>query len=143
MRPANLFYTADVVDDLIAVQQLYTETVGQRWNAITESRCPIETSTGPNSVVLRWSFSTEDLGHRVRLIQSVPGTMWLPADSGLHHHGYWSDDVDADVRALEASGATLEVRSRMPDGRTAWAYCRSPAGIRLEFVDRSQQSILF
>jgi len=35
---------------------------------------------------------------RVEVIQSMPGTLWVPAeDSGIHHLGYWSDDVAADA----------------------------------------------
>lgn len=142
MKPANLFYTGVVVDDLITAQHLYTEMLGQQWNAITESRYAIETSTGASAVILRWSISAENLGHRIRLIQTIPGTVWVPGNCALHHHGYWSDDVDTDVRDLEAGGAVLEVRSRHPDRRTAWAYYRTPAGTRIELVDPSVKSTL-
>jgi hypothetical protein len=30
---------------------------------------------------------------RLELLQTVPNTVWTPADSGVHHIGYWSDDV--------------------------------------------------
>ena len=35
---------------------------------------------------------------RVEVIQSVPGTLWVPAvGSGIHHIGYWSDDIARDA----------------------------------------------
>ena len=42
---------------------------------------------------------------RLEIIQSIPGTVWEPADSGVHHIGYWSDDVGQTSR-----------RSRRTDG---------------------------
>ena len=65
---------------------------------------------------------------RLELLQTVPGTVWTPADSGVHHLGYWSDDVESDLATLESNGMTLEVKSYNPDGSGTllWAYAKGP-----------------
>ena len=76
---------------------------------------------------------------RLEILQTVPGTVWVPADSGVHHLGYWSDDVESDLAALEANGMRYEVKSYNPDGSGTllWAYCKGPAGPRIELVSRA------
>ena len=69
----------------------------------------------------------------------MPGSVWVPADSGLHHVGYWSDDVAADSAELVRLGYAVEVAGKRPDGSTYWAYHRSPNGPRVELVCRSVQ----
>ena len=49
---------------------------------------------------------------RLELLQTVPGTVWTPADSGVHHIGYWSDDVESDLATLESGGPRIELVSR-------------------------------
>ena len=71
---------------------------------------------------------------RLEIIQAVPGTLWEPAaGSGIHHLGYWSDDVAADSAALEERGYALEAAGQV------WAYHRNPAGPRIELVNRVVQ----
>ena len=79
---------------------------------------------------------------RLELVRAIPETLWQPANAGVHHLGYWSDDVDADVAALVAGGAVLEAGSRIPDGSFLWAYCRAASGQRIEFVSRVLEPIM-
>jgi hypothetical protein len=81
---------------------------------------------------------------RLEVLQSVPGTIWVPADSGVHHVGYWSDDVESDLATLEANGMRYEVKSYNPDGsgRLVWAYCKGPTGPRIELVSRAMEPFI-
>ena len=55
----------------------------------------------------------------------------------VHHVGYWSDDIDGDIAALEKAGALLEGRGFWPDGRgPVWAYVTPANGSRIELVDK-------
>lgn len=62
--------------------------------------------------------------------------MWQPSNSGVHHLGYWSDDVAADSAALVAQGYEMEITGPGPDGVPMWAYHRHPTGPRIELVTR-------
>jgi hypothetical protein len=87
---------------------------------------------------LRFAYSAT--APRVEVIQSVPGTPWVPArGSGLHHAGYWSDDPTADAARLVSSGYAEEARGVRPDGAPVWTYHRSPNGPRVELVSRELQ----
>ena len=81
---------------------------------------------------------------RLELLQTVPGTVWTPADSGVHHIGYWSDDVESDLATLESTGMTVEVKSYNPDGSGTllWAYAKGPAGPRIELVSRNMEPFI-
>ena len=68
----------------------------------------------------------------------MPGTLWVPAPaSGIHHLGYWSDDVAADAARLTARGYAAEATGVRPDGTAVWAYHRSASGPRIELVSRA------
>ena len=92
MRGADQFHVGIVVDDLHAALAELTELFGYEWCAQTSGE----------------------------LIQSVPGTPWVPApSSGLHHAGYWSDDTAADAALLVSRGYAEEARGLDADGSPA------------------------
>ena len=79
---------------------------------------------------------------RIEILQTIPGTIWTPADSGIHHFGYWSDDVDADVRVLLSTGMELEATAPLPDGSPLFAYCHGPGRTRIELVNRVMEPMI-
>jgi hypothetical protein len=64
------------------------------------------------------------------------------AGSGIHHLGYWSDDVAADSAALEEAGYAHEGSGVGLDGSPAWSYHRSPTGPRIELVSRALEPFM-
>ena len=54
---------------------------------------------------------------------------------GVHHLGYWSDDVAADSAALTAAGFELELRGGAEDA-PMFAYHRHPTSPRIEILAR-------
>ena len=81
---------------------------------------------------------------RLELVQTIAGTIWTPADSGVHHLGYWSDDVESDLATLECGGMAYEVKSYNPDGSGTllWAYAQGPTGPRIELVSRAMEPFI-
>lgn len=60
--------------------------------------------------------------YHVEIIQSVPGTLWKPvAGSGIHHLGYWSDDVAADSAELAADGVDVAATDSVPSNASTSA----------------------
>ena len=66
----------------------------------------------------------------------------MPTGAGVHHLGFWSDDVKADADALLAGGSTLEASAPNPDGSHVWAYGNNPAGARIELVSRAIEPLI-
>jgi hypothetical protein len=60
---------------------------------------------------------------RLEIIQTVAGTLWEPATgSGIHHLGYWSDDLVQDSRELERRGFAMAEAGRPPVGPRHFAF---------------------
>lgn len=140
MNAAGLFHTGLVVDDIEAAKVLLAEASGYHWGPSVGGDVPIQTPDGEQFVPMLVAFSVDE--PRIELVQAIPGTIWQPSDSGLHHLGYWSEDVAADVDGLLARGYAVEASAPNPDGSSMWAYCKSSVGPRIELVDRGMEPVL-
>ena len=138
MRGADQFHIGVIVDDLDAAIEQLTELFGYEWCPPLAVQTPVVLTDGEIMLDLRFTYSATT--PRVELVQAIPGTLWVPAiGSGIHHVGYWSDDLPADSALLEAHGYLTEAKGVRPDGSAAWAYHRSPSGPRIELVSRQLQ----
>jgi catechol 2,3-dioxygenase-like lactoylglutathione lyase family enzyme len=142
VKPENLYHTGIVVDDLDATIAWFTEVAGYRWTDVVEVEQIGETPQGEVTIPMRMVYSGDD--PRLEILQTAPGTIWTPADSGLHHLGYWSEDVGGDLATLEANGMRCEVKSYNPDGSGTllWAYCKGTTGPRIELVGRGMKPFI-
>ena len=139
MNATDLFHVGIVVDDLDEALKELGGLLGYEWCPVFAIETPVVLPEGEVMVDLRFVYSKTE--PRVELIQARPGTPWVPAiDSGIHHAGYWSEDVTLDGRKLEASGYAEEARGVLPEDTTIWAYYRSPRGLRIELVSRQLQA---
>ncbi|WP_019926598.1 VOC family protein [Nocardia sp. BMG111209] len=142
MKPENLYHTGIVVDDLRATMDWFGAVAGYAWTDVVEVDQLVETSAGEVTVPMTMAYSGAD--PRLELLQSVPGTLWTPADSGVHHLGYWSDDIESDLAMLVAGGMDLEAKSYNPGDPASllWAYAKGPAGPRIELVSREMEPFI-
>lgn len=139
MRAADQFHVGIVVDDLTAALAEMTDIFGYEWCSLLSVETPVLLAGGETSLGLTFAYSKSV--PRIEVIQSIPGTLWVPAPtSGLHHLGYWSDDVAADAERLKSHGFAPEATGLRPDGEAVWAYHRSAGGPRIELVSRQLQA---
>ncbi len=110
----NLYHSGIVVDDLDATLDWFTKVAGYRWTDVVEVDQVAQTPGGEVTIPMRMVYSGD--APRVEILQTAPGTIWVPADSGVHHLGYWSDDVESDLATLESNGMRYEAKSYNPDG---------------------------
>ena len=117
MKATDQFHVGIVVDDLDAALAELTELFGYQWCPQMAVRTPVLLATGETELDLRFTYSATT--PRVEVIQSRPGTLWIPASgSHIHHLGYWSDDVAADAVQLAERGHRGGSHRR-PPGRHA------------------------
>lgn len=140
MKPTDLYHAGIVVDDFDSTLAWFTETAGYRWCEPYAGEQLVVTPEGEQSIPMRITYSMDE--PRLEVLQAVPGTVWIPADSGIHHLGYWSDDLDGDVAMLERNGMKLEVTAPLPDGGTLFAYCKAPGKTRIELVNGIMQPMI-
>jgi len=138
VRAEDQFHVGIVVEDLDGSMAEMTEMFGYAWAAPLAVQTPVVLPDREFMLDLRFTYSTTP--PRVELVRSVAGTLWTPAaGSGVHHLGYWSDDVATDAALLEAHGYANEAKGLREDGGAVWAYHRRPGGPRIELVSRDLQ----
>jgi hypothetical protein len=141
MRAEDQFHVGIVAEDFDTTRADLSALFGYQWCPEIGGPVPVRLATGATTVDLRCVYSTT--APRLEVVRAVPGTLWVPAaGSGIHHVGYWSDDVAADSDELDQRGYVAEVVGVRPDGAPFWAYHRSANGPRIELVARALQPTL-
>ena len=139
MNPDDQFHIGIVVEDLDAGLAELGALLGHEWGPEVDVEQPVRLPDGATTVRFRFRYSRTT--PRLEVIQAQPGTLWTPATgSGIHHLGWWSDDVVGDGARLVAAGYALEVAGEDGQGTRSWAYHRSPAGPRIELVSRELEA---
>ena len=139
MKASDQFHIGIVVDDLDATLEELSGLFGYTWCPVFAIETPVVLPEEEILLDLRFAYSKTE--PRIEIIRAVPGTPWVPAaGSGIHHAGYWSDNLVADGRKLESRGYAEEATGVQPDGGPMWAYYRSPRGPRIELVSRQLQA---
>ncbi len=135
MRAEDQFHVGIVVDDLDSALAELSELFGYEWCDEFNVPTPVTFPAGDRVVDMRFAYSKTS--PRLEVIQSVAGTLWEPATgSGIHHLGYWSDDVAGDSQELARRGFAMEAVGRKPDGSTLFAFHRGSSGPRIEIISR-------
>jgi hypothetical protein len=138
MKGDDQFHVGIVVDDLDAALAELSELFDYEWCPQMAVATPVRLPAG--DIVLDLCFAYSATMPRVEVIRSVPGTPWVAAaGSGIHHVGYWSDDLAGDAARLVARGYEEEATGVRPDGAPVWSYHRSARGPRIELVSRDLQ----
>jgi hypothetical protein len=141
LRGTDQFHAGIVVEDFEAALADLSELFGYVWCEPISVSTPVVLPTGDLTLHLTFTYSMTS--PRLEVIRCVPGTLWTPVvGSGIHHLGYWSDDVAADSSRLVERGYAAEATGVRPDGLAGWAYHRGPAGPRIEIVSRQLQPAL-
>jgi catechol 2,3-dioxygenase-like lactoylglutathione lyase family enzyme len=141
VRAEDQFHVGIVVDDLEASLDQFTALLGYEWCDEIHVEQEVELPEGTATVDFQFRYSRTT--PRLEVIQSQPGTLWTPATgSGIHHLGFWSDDVAGDGEALAHSGYVLEAAGVDGGRNRHWAYHRSPEGPRIELVASAIRPLL-
>jgi hypothetical protein len=141
VRGEDQFHIGIVVDDFEGSLAALTDLFGYQWCEEMGAEIPVMLPDGEQVLDLRFAYSMTE--PRLEVIRPVPGSLWMPAaGSGIHHLGYWSDDVPEDAAALEQRGFSREAAGMGPDDEPFWTYHRTATGPRIELVSRSVQPMM-
>jgi hypothetical protein len=136
IRPADLYHVGMVVDDLDGMLQLLTAAAGYRWIVQVKNELPVCFAHSTQRLDMRAAFSLDQ--PHLEVIQHVPGTLWAPsANGGLHHIGYWSDDIAADSAELVAAGFPIEASGQDAEGHLEWTFHFAGVGPNIELINSS------
>jgi hypothetical protein len=139
MRARDQFHLGIVAEDTSATMAALTALFGYEWGPEVGSVTEVALPAGVTTLDLRCVFSVTV--PRLEIVRAIPGTMWEPASGGgIHHVGFFSDDVAADAAELAGQGYVTEATRTGPDGRPFFAFQRSAKGFRVELVSRAAQA---
>ncbi|GAA1510890.1 VOC family protein [Nocardioides humi] len=132
LRHEDLFHVGIVVEDLQAGMAAYGDPLGLDWRECFYPTPDVLTPEGFHTMEVGAVYSRSGPVH-YELLQQHPGGLW--ADLGLHHLGYFTDDLPGEIERLCAAGATREgVMHR--DGSPVGAYLLLDR-TRIELIPRS------
>ena len=141
MRAEDQFHVGVVVADFETALAGLSDLFGYQW--CDELGGPTQVQLPAGEALLNFRCAYSRTSPRLEIVARIPGTLWEPtAGSGIHHVGYWSDDVAADSAALERRGYQAEATRDGPDGVPFFAFYRSATGFRVELVSRIAQPAL-
>ena len=132
LSPRDQFHIGIVVDDFDAARDYLTEIGGYEWGPDMQLEYTMLLPSGPVTYPQRLCYSITE--PRLEIVRSAAGTPLQPSPSGLHHFGYWCDDVVASSAALVSRGWAWECGGTLPGGAPAWAYHLRPGNVRIELV---------
>ncbi|WP_063039503.1 VOC family protein [Nocardia pseudovaccinii] len=142
MRAEDQFHIGIVAADFEATMATLSEVLGYEWGPEIGGPVSVDLPDTRAAVLeMRCRYSTTV--PRLEIVRSIAGTLWEPAGpAGLHHVGYWSDDVAADAAELVRHGYVTEATRPGADGQLFFAFLRGADGFRVELVDRAVESSL-
>ena len=128
------YHVAVVVEDLAAAMDELGELLGLDWGEPFTGSPHLLTGAGDVvDAAPRLVFSRQGPPY-LELIERRPGTVW--SEPGLHHLGFWVDDVAAESGRFTSAGCPMEASGAEADGtRTSFCYHLAGNDLRLELVD--------
>jgi catechol 2,3-dioxygenase-like lactoylglutathione lyase family enzyme len=139
LHPGDQFHVGIVVHDFEAARAWLSDTFGYEWGPDMQIEYTMLLPDGPFTYQQRLQYSVTE--PRLELVRSVAGTPLQPSSSGLHHVGYWCDDVESTSRQLSENGWGWECGGTFADGSPAWAYHFNPLGVRVELVSVGMKAV--
>jgi hypothetical protein len=142
VKAGDLFHLGFVTDDLDEMRDEMSELLGYEWTDEVNATTAVCLLGVDTTLDLRLVYSRST--PRVELVRSVPGNpVWAPAGgTGVHHLGYWSDDLAADRAELEGRGFVAEALGQEPGGPALWGYFHRDGGPRIELISRAMQEYM-
>jgi hypothetical protein len=110
--------------------------LGLEWAQPVRRTGPIHTTAGlqHRDMVLTYSKGT---GHHLELVEYIDDHAYTFMSSPANHVGFWVEDLEASIAALEALGMPSEAAGAGPDGeRREFSYHKNPhSDVWIEIVD--------
>ncbi|MFE5700362.1 VOC family protein [Rhodococcus koreensis] len=134
----DLFHVGVVVEDLSEGMAEFGESLGLTWRRPFFPVADVKTPQGRQTMQVGAVY-TEHGPVYYELLQRYDSGLWQTC--GLHHLGYWSDDVAGDTERLVKRGYVLE-GMMMRDDAVTGAYLLLNGSSRVELIPRSSSQRL-
>ena len=99
----GFYHFGMVVQDFDQALDELGSNLGLVWASVQQRTFEMRQPNGFVKADFRVTYSITGPPH-FEVIEPTPGTIWAYAGGGVHHLGYWSDDLVADSARLTAAG---------------------------------------
>lgn len=137
----GFFHWGITAGDLKATCKELTESLGLTWAEPQRRQFRLKQPEGRCDVDFYITYSLEGPPH-YEVIEATPGCIWDPSTaSGIHHIGFWSEDLRGDSASLETAGFPCAATYDTPDGKPlGFTYHRlEQTGLLVELVDAERR----
>lgn len=134
--PGDLFEIGLIVPNLEEAIEQFHRVFGYTFTLILDGVLPTRDEAGETVPPMRMAVSRET--PQLELLEAAPGTHLVPPKgTGLHHLGYYVDDLEGDSKRLSAMGIPF-ARGGFADDKfpAGWVYHEMADGTVIELVDR-------
>ncbi|MFD9665117.1 VOC family protein [Rhodococcus sp. NPDC059968] len=138
LKHENLFHVGVVVEDLDQGMAEFRESLGVSWRQPFFPSADVKTPHGRSTMKVGAVYTEHGPVH-YELLQRIDSGLWQTC--GLHHLGYWSNDVAGDTERLVKLGYVLE-GMMMREDEVIGAYLLLNGSSRIELTPRSSSQRL-
>jgi len=138
----GFYHYGMVVQDFDQALDELGTNLGLEWASVQQRTFAVRQPNGIVEADFRVTYSITGPPH-FEIIEPTPGTLWTYAGGGVHHLGYWSDDLAGDSARLTEAGYVWEGTYHNPDvdGPFGFSYHTLPSTqLRIELVDRARKT---
>lgn len=131
------FHTGIVVADVEESMAHISAATGLTWHSLQSLDLDLLIDGEVVSTSVQFSYTVEG-PVQIELAAGPKGSFWdFDLYGGLNHMGYWTEDLHADIAALQAGGCELIYGGASEDGGLqGFAFLVPPTtGLRIELID--------
>ncbi len=142
LENCEFYHVGIVVEDFQAALDELAISHGLEWASIQHRKFDVRQPNGIVEADFRVTYSIQGPPH-FEIIESSPGTIWSYAGGGIHHLGYWSNNLEADAEVLNSVGFKWEATYSNPETDSPFGFTYHTLGVtktRIELVDRARKT---
>jgi hypothetical protein len=141
--PGDLFEVALIVPDLEKAMHEFHDAFGYTFSPILEGHLSLRDSEGNDDDPPLRMVVTREVEPQLELVEAQAGTVLEAAKgTGLHHLGYYVDDLVAASAGLTTLGMPLQAAgTAMGEAPDGWVYHRMGDGTVIELVARDRADL--
>ena len=129
----DLYHVGVVVPDVRAAMEQYSRALGFTWTEVGDTVLDVVVDGEPRQARIAATYSRQGPPY-LELVEELSGAVWAQGALGLHHVGFWTDDLEGSVRRLDDSGFAGRVRHAPADGPELFSYHSAAPGLWWELV---------
>lgn len=130
----DMYHVGVVVPDVREAMARYSAALGFTWSKVGDTTLDVLVDGRPREARIAATYSMQGPPY-LELIEELSGGVWAAHALGLHHVGFWVDDLEGTITRFEDAGLPGRARHLPAEGQPAmFSYHDGGAGLWWELV---------